>query len=239
MTDPFFQYLQENLRTVSNQLYGLETTEKRYERLTYQPLPQAGEAHASLDAALANRHTDRTFRAEPLALPQVSALLRRALSQNGTNQGSKKYSFPSGGGFYPMETYLYVDHVEGLAPGFYHYSSVDHAVARIGEHQFSSVEELNDLYNAEFKTMPAALCLMTMVKSRVIRKYGAFSYKLCLIEAGHRGQNICLSASALGLATCPLGGGDSDVLHGYLGIDGVNEHLVYTIAIGLAGEAQT
>lgn len=236
MSDILFDFLRKNIHSVSNRLYGFEAVEKKYERLDYISLPSVKATNLTLVEALKRRKSWRSFSSRTLSLEELAALLSLSLRRDEQNEGARHYSFPSGGNFYPLETYIYAGRVTGLVPGMYHYSSVDHALARISDHVFSSIGEINDLYESELESMPAGLVLMTMVKSRFIRKYGLFGYKLCLIEAGHRGQNICLAASAGAIGVCPLGGGDPDIINSLMKIDGVNEHVIYSMAFGAVNE---
>lgn len=233
MSDPFFDYIHDSTRSVSRQLYGFENKEKCYDRLEYQSLlyPKEDIGVTLTQSLRVRKKAAAKLSQRVFSLSQMSSLLGLAIAQDDRNQGYKHYSFPSGGGLYPMETYICVNNIEGLAPGVYHYSSVKHAIALIGKEVQLSLEVLNELYGSDLEVMPAALIIMTSVKSRYIHKYGNLGYKLCLVEAGHRGQNICLVASAMNLAVCPLGGGDPTGVHSLLGVDGVNEHHIYAFAV--------
>jgi SagB-type dehydrogenase family enzyme len=63
-------------------------------------------------------------------------------------------------------------------------------------------------------------------------KYGLRGYRFALLEAGHVAQNVVLTATALGLAAVPLGGFYDRPTDEFLGLDGVNESTLYTIALG-------
>ncbi len=231
MSEPFFDYITNNRNTVSNQMYGQETNEKRYIREAYQLLPQTNDSTVSLVETLRSRKTTRMFKDAPLQLPALSGLLQLSLSKDTKSDSSFHFSFPSGGGLYPIETYLLVIDVEGLKSGVYHYSATEHSIARISDAVFDIVS-LNSDFGTEFTTLPQALVLMTMVKSRCVYKYGSLSYTLVLLEAGHRGQNICLAAAANKIGVCPMGGANYTVVNKMLGVDGVNEHYIYSLAIG-------
>jgi SagB-type dehydrogenase family enzyme len=58
------------------------------------------------------------------------------------------------------------------------------------------------------------------------------AYRLALVEAGHVAQNVCLVATGLGLGVCPLAGYVDDALNDLLGLDGVDETVVYALAVG-------
>lgn len=232
MIDPFFSYLAANRKTISNELYGNDSEEKWYSRVPYEALPPVVSPERSFTEVLLQRRSERSFANSPMKLEEVSALLRFSLAKDEESKGDKKYPFPSGGGFYPIETYLYLDNVAGKEAGIYHYSTRRHSIALLKPLRLP-LPEVNEIFGCAFESMPHMLTLMTMVKSRTIHKYGAFSSILCLIEAGHRGQNMCLSAAAHDLGACPMGGGDYAFVNDMLGVDGSNEHWIYGIAAGV------
>jgi nitroreductase len=53
-----------------------------------------------------------------------------------------------------------------------------------------------------------------------------------LLEAGHVGQNVCLTATALGLGACPVEGFVEDRINDLLGLDGVEETALYLLVLG-------
>lgn len=236
MREPFFDFIASTRDTVSNHLYGRDTESKRYKRASYQKLPAVPDPDLSLISSMRKRSTTRQFSDEPLSLERLSAVLKFSIAQDQLSAGLLRHLFPSGGGFYPVETYLMINHVVGLEPGVYHYSGSEHSLAKIGEAVIGSLDEINTNYGCAFRSIPHVILHMTMVKSRVIHKYGSMSYVLALIEAGHRGQNLSLSAAAHELGVCSMGGGNYDKINALLGVDGMNEHHIYGVALGLAGK---
>ena len=83
----------------------------------------------------------------------------------------------------------------------------------------------------------AALLLVAAVFGRTRFKYGLRGYRFALLEAGHVGQNVLLAATALGLAAVPLGGYYDRRTDEFLGLDGVNESTLYTVAVGCPRDA--
>ena len=75
--------------------------------------------------------------------------------------------------------------------------------------------------------------IMTAVFPRVHWKYEASrAYRMVLIEAGHLCQTFCLTATWLGLAPfCTMSLADSKIEQD-LGIDGVNESVIYVAGVG-------
>lgn len=235
MSEPFFDYITNNQRTISNDLFGYENKEKRYERLEYLALPSVTTKEISLLEALRRRKSPTSFSGRKMTLQDLSNLLHSSIGKDENSQGDKKYNFPSGGGLYPIETYIEVISVEGLPSGVYHYASVDHAIVRIKDSVIRGAKDIEKNYYVELEGDPSIVVYMTSVKSRYIKKYGSLGYKLCFLEAGHRGQNIALLAAANGLGVRSMGGGDNNFINKLLGVDGVNEHYIYKMVVGPVG----
>jgi SagB-type dehydrogenase family enzyme len=140
---------------------------------------------------------------------------------------------PSGGALYPLELYVAALRVDGLDPGLYHLDPLRSGLEtiRIG---IDGAEVAALSTYPEIVTGCAALLLVAAVFGRSRFKYGQRAYRFALIEAGHVGQNILLAATALGLAAVPLGGYYDRRADGFLGLDGVNESTLYTVAVGCA-----
>ena len=75
----------------------------------------------------------------------------------------------------------------------------------------------------------AAVVLVTGVFWRSRFKYGDRAYRFTLLEAGHVGQNVVLAATALGLASVPIGGFFDRRADAFLGIDGLHEASLYLV----------
>ena len=76
------------------------------------------------------------------------------------------------------------------------------------------------------------LILVAGIFGRTRFKYGLRGYRFALLEAGHVAQNIVLAATALDVASVPLGAFFDRRTDEFLGLDGVNESALYTIAVG-------
>lgn len=77
-------------------------------------------------------------------------------------------------------------------------------------------------------------CFFTCVVSRLMWKYKSpRAYRLAHLEAGHYCQNLLLAGTALGLGVyCTAAIADS-VIEKALGIDGVEECLLYAAGAGV------
>jgi SagB-type dehydrogenase family enzyme len=188
---------------------------------------------------LAERRTVRDFAEASLSLAEIGALLEHACGVTGETsvgeiEGLKQQlrAAPSGGALYPIETYLVALDVEGLDGGVYHY----HPVARALETVCSSATR--DQFAPLVITAPGpplsapALLVLSARWERVLAKYGERGYRNLLLDAGHSAQNLLLTATALGLAACPLGGFYDDRLASALQLDPCEEPVLYAIMVG-------
>ena len=63
-------------------------------------------------------------------------------------------------------------------------------------------------------------------------RYQDRSYRYGLLEAGHVGENVYLAAMSMGLGACGVGAFMDDAINDMLGVDGVEEAVVYMLAAG-------
>jgi len=86
------------------------------------------ESEVSLEEALLKRRSVREYSNEPLRLVEVAQLLWAA--QGITSEWGGRTA-PSAGALYPLEVYVAVGNVDGLAPGVYKYRPQTHELVRI------------------------------------------------------------------------------------------------------------
>jgi SagB-type dehydrogenase family enzyme len=140
---------------------------------------------------------------------------------------------PSGGSRHPLELYVCVRRVDGLAPGIYHYASDNHCLELVARHK-RPVRVQRYLPTQFYYEGAAALLLFTAVFDRYQWKYETpRAYRAVFIEAGHQCQTFCLMATDLGLAPfCSMALADREIEKD-LRIDGVSEAAVYAAGVGL------
>ena len=177
-------------------------------------LPRA--PRTDFDQLLARRATCRNFdEGKPLPHALFAQLLERVFSAQSHVRVSDdtvflKKTSPSGGGLHPIEAYLIVQNVEGLAPGLYHYHSIAHALEPLPapdrplrELAMAAVAAQHWFANAH------ALVLLAPRYDRSFWKYRnhAKAHRAITLEAGHLSQTLYLAATEAGLAayiTCAI-----------------------------------
>jgi len=159
------------------------------------------ESDVSIEETLVKRRSVRDYTREPLTLIEISQLLWAA---QGTTSDGVYRTAPSAGALYPLEVYMIVGNVEGLTAGVYRYEPKGHELIMFMEGDMRS-----RLANAALGQSPvkngAIDIVLTSVYNRITRKYGDRGVRYALIEIGHVGQNICLQATAMDLASVCIG----------------------------------
>jgi SagB-type dehydrogenase family enzyme len=155
---------------------------------------------------MARRRTVRTAGEAPIRLDQLSDCLFAGLGITGQTSncvGALPLKMtPSGGARNPYEAFVYARSVEGLAPGFYHYSAYDHSLDRV---EGDALPPPSELLGGQTwaDSMPCLIVLSAWFERTMWKYEDANAYRVVLIEAGHIGQNVMLAATRHGLSACP------------------------------------
>ncbi|OGG77762.1 hypothetical protein A3B35_03160 [Candidatus Kaiserbacteria bacterium RIFCSPLOWO2_01_FULL_54_24] len=213
---------------------------KTYPRFRTIPLPDS-TAHADMFNVMRARRSYRDFAGDAsISASDLSVLLRHSCGiTQSTADHNPRRAQPSGGARYPIEAYLiFFRDTDAIAAGVYHYNAREHGLDVLWERPFSSVD-IADLFAYAWVSKAVGAIVLTAVFERSRMKYGERAYRLALIEAGHIGQNVYLSAEALGLGCCGLSGTFDAQVEKLLDVDGVTESVVYALAIGRNGSPST
>ncbi len=209
---------------------------KRYRYLPRVELPPPRLPPVSLADVIVRRRSSREFGDEAIRLDDLATLLAAAYGVTATRDpGQPVRAVPSGGALYPLELYVAAAAVSDLAAGLYHFDPFRTALERLRSFDprggLAALSPYGDLLAAA-----AAVVFVTAMFWRTRFKYGLRGYRFALLEAGHVGQNVLLAATALDLASVPVGGMYDRRVDEFLGVDGVNESTIYTFSIGARAE---
>jgi SagB-type dehydrogenase family enzyme len=185
----------------------------------------------TLDEALNHRRSVRRFRPEPVGLSQLGYLLWASTGIQRTEQGYEFRTAPSAGALYPIETYIVSNNVRDLEPGVYHYGIQNHQLERIRVGSVRNEIAAAALGQGMCGTAPVVF-VWTAVFARAKWKYAQRAYRYVYLDAGHVAENLALAAVSLGLGTCQIGALFDDEVNKLLGIDGVEESVVYMSVVG-------
>lgn len=191
----------------------------------------------SFTEVLLERRSVRKFINKPISLKQLSYLLYMSYGINDflpskqTNSLQELRTVPSAGGLYPLEIYLLVNNVENLEQGLYHYNVKLHCLELLKEgSQEACLPSLTSY--SDIAKNASILMFITAVFPRLSYKYGDRAYRFAHLDAGHLGQNIYLTNTAMNLGTLAVGGFFDDEINEYLNINGVSEGVIYEFFIG-------
>jgi SagB-type dehydrogenase family enzyme len=183
---------------------------------------------------MAKRRTVRQARAVPITLEQVSDCLFSGLGITGWTKncvGMLPLSMtPSGGGRNPYEAYVFARNVEGLARGVYHYSALEHSLARVADLEDDDITSL--IGGQEWGDDKPCMILLCAHMERTMWKYeDPNAYRVVMIEAGHIGQNIMLVATENGLTACPTAALDHARAKEKLGLKAITQAPIYALTL--------
>jgi SagB-type dehydrogenase family enzyme len=217
----------------------------RHEPLLELPRPDWDAVVArdpTLTEALESRRSLREYDDAPVTLEQLAELLYRAArvrrvmpadAQAGLPYDALDRPFPTGGASGELELYVTVARCEGLETGVYHYDAAAHGLRRLEASERDRLELLGGAWRAAAQRVdPQVLITITSRFGRLSWKYSGIAYALTLKHVGVLYQTLYLVATAMGLAPCGLGSGDSDAAARAFGLDWASESSVGEFLIG-------
>ncbi len=193
----------------------------------------ATESDPPFAAVVGARRAALRFGGGPISLASFSALLRLSAGVSHIHpvNAAPLRASPASGGLYELELYVAVRAVQGLPGGLYHYHANTHSlVCLAGEDLVDRLLEAS--VSPGLLETSAAYVLISSVIGRLEWKYAQRAYRFTFLNAGHLAQQICLAATAHGLAACPYGGFIDDEVSDCLGIDGITEFVLHSVCIG-------
>jgi SagB-type dehydrogenase family enzyme len=175
----------------------------------------------SVERALAQRRSIRTYKDEPLTLADVSQILWAA--QGITDSTSGKRTAPSARAMYFLEVYLLAGKVTGLTPGMYLYQPQGHKLSRVMEGD-AKAKLFEAAGQVPIQKAPAAL----MIAGEADRTTNP---NWMYLEAGHAAQNVYLQGVSLGIGTVVMGGFSPDEVKKALSLP-VSQTVIYIMPLG-------
>lgn len=156
----------------------------------------------TLERALATRRSAIALVDAPIELATLARIVHLA---HGVSGDHARGPVPSAGGLQALELYLASWQPGALAPGWYHFDRIGHALSGIvdGAARDAIATIVPSLAAL---TGGAVLWIVAGDRSRVAARYTSRADRFLAQEAGHLMQNLCLAATACELVTVPLGG---------------------------------
>lgn len=169
---------------------------------------------------LQERKSCRSYKEEGLSLKELAFLLWATQGIRYFAGRQKQVTFrnvPSAGSRHPLETYLFVNRVEGIEPGVYHYLPSGH-VLEVWEEMPEYEDALTEaLCGQRFAAAAPVTFVWSAVPYRTEWRYGLKAHKYIMLDAGHVCENLYLACEAIGCGTCAVGAYDQDLLDELLG----------------------
>ncbi|MCX6046448.1 MAG: amino acid adenylation domain-containing protein [Chloroflexi bacterium] len=155
------------------------------------------------------RQSYRTFSQAAIPLQKFSEFLRCLMQIQWPDAPLPKYAYPSAGGLYPIQCYLYLkaDRIEALAAGFYYYHPVQHQLVLLSTDDGWMAHFYPGANQAIFDQ--AGFAIFLVAAEEAIRPlYGELTRDFCLLEAGYISQLLMMEAPTYDLGLCPVGAAD-------------------------------
>lgn len=196
--------------------------QRRFDEVVDLPAPEhIGDM--SVEAALTERRSRRDYAAAELPIDVVGQLL---WAGQGVTSDAGYRTAPSAGATYPLELYAVT------AAHVMHYLPADHRLERRPDR--TTLDALETVAFGQDVVSAAPFVIVVVgVAARTEAEYGALADAFVEREAGHATQNILLQATALDLATVPIGGFDPVGVARLLALPPGHE-VLYLVPIGEA-----
>jgi len=193
--------------------------------------PEAGRLRSELWQTVAARRSQRDYRDRPLTQAELAALLWATQGITGAMGGYHFRASPSAGALYPVETYLALHRVEGVASGIWHFQVLDFALELVAAGDFRQPLAAAGLSQG-FLADAGAVFIWTGILNRARWKYRERAVRYLFLDAGHICQNLMLAATALNLGVCPVGAFFDEEVERIVGVDEAEEVALYLAAVG-------
>jgi len=171
-----------------------ESEDVAFQEIISLPEPKI-KGEMSLEEAIKDRRSIRSFDEKDLNLEQISQLLWAA--QGITDERGHRAS-PSAGALYPLELYIV------KKDGAYHYVPEGHKLEMILKGDLRKKLKDACLGQQWIEEAPINI-VITGIYERTTVKYGERGIRYVHLEAGHACQNILLQSISLGLGAVPVG----------------------------------
>jgi SagB-type dehydrogenase family enzyme len=186
---------------------------------------------------LEERRSIRRYNEQPITDKQLGEFLYR--SARNTRRISKDYGecthrpYANSGGRYELELYAIANICENLDSGIYYYYPETHQLGRLTQRNSHVEALLEQAYFATGKAcIPQVLFVFAARFQRVAWVYESMAYATVLKDVGSLQQTMYLVATAMNLAPCAIGGGNSDLFAAAVGTDYYAETSVGEFILG-------
>ena len=207
-------------------------------RIALVPLAEIHLGETPLREAIAARRSARDFNAAALSMEELSFLLwaTQGVTAVQTDEAGailqRFRAAPSAGARYPLETYLAISRVTGLAAGLYRYLPNEHELVLLREDAQVSGQLMAACYGTPAVGGAAVVFIWSAVPYRTEWKYTYLAHRMIAMEAGHVCENLYLAAESCRSGVCAALSYDQPHLDALIGVDGRDEFALYLACVG-------
>lgn len=195
-----------------------------------------GKGHTdSFSDMLTRRRSIRKYKKSLLEKEKLEQVLHDTFNVRRNGDGIYQRNIPSGGGLFPIKLFLSIQRVKGIDDGLYQYQPNSETIQSIGSYEESSVNQIfSNQVNIEIEN---ANVIFFFVFDYMInyQKYGDLALALGFIEVGIISQALNTVATHCRLGACHIGGFDKPKAEKYINVDGIYQHCVYAMTMGMEG----
>jgi len=184
----------------------------------------------TLNEVIASRRSLRQYKNVKITKEEVSYLLWETSRVDFYKSSAVFRTIPTGGATNAMETYVYLQEIDGIESGLYHYIQDQHLLVLLDDNN-DLKERVNQSLWTQLRGANFTMFL-TATPYRSEYKYGFTAHKMIAMEAGHAGQNLSLAAEVIDCGACCLAAYKQDLADQVLGVDGIEEFTTYAITVG-------
>lgn len=197
-----------------------------------QPLKTLPLSECEYSDTISNRKTHRVFNeTKKISFQEISRLLGVFRQRN--NETGVKYYYPSAGGLYPIDLYLYVkeERVEGVDKGIYYYNPRKNDIELVnGE---STMEEDAHFFTNQEIFHSSAVSIFFIYDANVtMPKYSGMGYFYAGIDTGIMVQTITQVAQEQNIGVCSIGDMNFEKIKDYFMLKKEQYHL-HTLELGI------
>lgn len=184
----------------------------------------------SVEKAIYNRQSIRSYSKQSLTLKEVSQLLWSANGINVDGITGASRSFPSAGGLYPLDVYFISFNIHKLDKACYKYIPEKN---ELRSHIRGNLrDQISKAAYSQSMFQTAAGVIVYVYDFNKIRKtYGERGARLYgPMDVGHSAENVYLQAESLGIGTVAVGAFDHKAVEKILNIK--DKEVVYMLPVG-------
>ncbi|HWQ19885.1 MAG TPA: SagB/ThcOx family dehydrogenase [Methanotrichaceae archaeon] len=172
------------------------------------------DGNFSVEKALDERRSIRTFGNQSLTLDEVSQLLWAC---QGVTDDKGHRTAPSALGIYPLQVYLLAGNVTGLPTGVYQYSPQGHNLTVVAQGNIDEYYNASAGFEGWIKTAPA-IFVITGDFNRTSQMPGRDLSPWVYIDAGAAAENLLLEVVSIDLAATYTAGFNANKTKELLGL---------------------